>query len=184
MAERIKGDSVENEFKTLLKGKWEYNIKENRLICKNRTGLTYIFENKDDLFFQELLVSLKNARANIDLNVEITTPLETIPLELFHRILRSNEVIFEQVVGIRQAKDGLYCFSDYTKDFRINHHKYDSEKTVYIDPQRMCKITRRLRNRERVYARLGIEDDRIILECEFPWTVLTIILPTVKKVVL
>jgi len=172
---------VDTELKYLLKGKWEYNISDGKLFCKNKSGVMYVFENKDNLFFQDVLTALKHGKANPDLEIKYKQPEVNIPLELFHRILRSNEVIFEQLVGLKQGADGLYCFSEYTKDFRLNHNKYEDEKIVYIDPQRMCKITRRIRNRERIHARLRIEDSKIILECEFPWTIMTIIIPTVRR---
>jgi len=169
-----------NTLKQLLKGKWNYNIKDNKLICRNHSGLTYVFENKDNFFFQELLTTLnRSGRANPELNVEYESPEVQMPLELFHRVLRSNEVIYEQLVGLRQSPEGLFCFSEYTKDFKLNHHEYDDVKQVYIDPQRMCKITRRIRDRERVRTKIAIEDKRIVLECEFPWTTLIILMPTV-----
>ena len=174
---------MDSELKYLLKGKhWEYNIlPDNKLICHNK-GLYYIFENKNDLFFQDVLSSLNNrGKPTPSLNIYYEKPFVPIPLELFHRVLRSNEIIYEQRVGLKTGEEGLYCFSDVTKNFMINHHEYADESEVYIDPQRMCKITRRIRDRERVHAKLAIEEDRIILECEFPWTVLTIILPTIQK---
>ncbi len=170
-----------SEMRYLLKGRWDYNIQDNTLICKNKQGLIHIFENKDAMFFNNLISSLSSkSKANPDLKVSYETPEVPIPLELFHRILRSNEVVFEQTVGIRESHEGLYCFSNVTKNFQLNHYDYDEEREVYIDPQRMCKITRRIRDRERVHAKLRLEPSRIILRCEFPWTILTIIMPTIR----
>ncbi len=172
-----------SEMRYLLKGRnWNYNIQQNSLICKNSQGLVYIFENKDNLFFNNLISSLSSkSRANPDLKIQVETPTAQIPLELFHRIMRSNEVVFEQKVGLRETSEGLYCFSNVTKNFQLNHYEYNEGMEVYIDPQRLCKITRRIRDRERVNARIRLEPEQILLRCEFPWTVLTIILPTIQS---
>lgn len=173
---------MNTEIKQLLKGRWNYNIEGNSLICKNKNGLTYVFENKSNDFFQKLLSTLSlKSKPDPSLKADYEKPIASVSLELFHRVLRSNEVIFEQEVGLRECIEGLFCFSNVTKNFKLNHYKYDEENKVYIDPQRMCKITRKIRDRERVNSKIRIESKRIILECEFPWTVLTIIMPTIQK---
>lgn len=173
---------MEHELKGLIKGKlWEYNISNDALICRNKERVVYILKNKNDQFFQEIISSLnKKCLANPELNIVYEKPKAPIPLELFHRCLRSNEVVYQQNVGLSQGKNGLFCFSNFTKHFPINHYNYDEEKTVYIDPQQVCKITRKIKTRERVQAKLGLENKRIILSCEFPWTILTIIIPTIN----
>lgn len=171
---------MNSELKYLLKGKWEYNIKGNSLICKNKTGLVYIFENRDDLFFQSLLSTLTNrGRANPKLDIEYPEPEISIPLDLFYRVLRANEILFEQSVSLRETTGGLFCNSEYIEGFRINYNNYPKLQEVKIDPQRMCKITRRIRDRARVQAKLTMTDDEVILQCTFPWTIMTVIMPTI-----
>lgn len=169
-----------NEIKSLLKGDMEYNISDNQLICRRNDGIIFIFKNRDNVFFQSLLTSLKKATPNPDLVADYTSPEVEIPLDLFHRLLRSNEVIYEQLVGLRETDNGLYCYSNTTKNFQLNHHKYNTTNEVFIDPQRTCKITRKIRDRERVQSKILLENTRIILGCEFPWVDLILILPTVQ----
>lgn len=172
-----------NEFKQLLKGRWDYNILDNKLTCKNKTGLTYIFENKDDIMFNNLISTLNSkCKANPNIIIDYEKPVAEVPFELLYRVLRSNEVLYEQIVGLRETSEGLFCFSNVTKNFRINHHEYEEELEVYVDPQRICKILRKIQDRNRVHAMMKLEPKRIIIECTFPWTVLTIIVPTVHNI--
>ena len=166
--------------KSLLKGNVKYNLTDNQLIVKRTDGVYMIFTNRDNSFFQSLLSSLKNATPNPELNIEYLNPTIELPLDLFHRILRSNEVVYEQLVGLRETNEGLYCFSNMTKNFQLNHHEYSTNNEVFIDPQLVCKITRKIRDRERVQAKLLLEKTRITLSCEFPWVSLVIIIPTVQ----
>lgn len=173
---------MNSELKYLLKGKWNFNIRGNSLICKNKTGLVYIFENKDDLFFQNIL-SVLSTRGNADPTLwgEYAEPEAPIPLDVFHKVLRANEILFEQSITLNQSPEGLFSNSEHIKDLRINYHEYADEFEVRIDPQRMCKITRRIRDRARVQAKLLLEKEDIILQCTFPWTVMTVVMPTLQN---
>lgn len=164
--------------KSVLKG-CNYNIVEDRLICQRKDGVSLVFRNKDNNYFQDLLSSLKKATPVPDLDIDYEKPYVEIPLDLFYRILRSNEVVYEQLVGLRQSVDGLYCFSNTTKSFQLNHYEYPIVKEVYVDPKMVCKITRKIRDRERVLSKILLEKTRIILTCELPWVEMVFIIPTV-----
>lgn len=171
-----------NDIKSLYKGKWDYNLVGDTLISKNKDNLIFILKNKDNLFFQDILSTMyTRGKPNPELMENIKKPEADISLEQFHRIMRSNEIIYEQKVILRQNKDGLFCSSEHLNDFQINHHNYDEVRSVSLDPHRVCKITRRIRDRERVYTKLRLEYNRIVLFCEFPWAELTIILPTIMR---
>lgn len=170
------------EFRKILKGKWEYNIKNDKLICKNSQGLFYIFENKDNDTFQGIL-SLLNKRGvpNPDLDIAFSIPTAHISLDDFHRIMYSCEIVYEQAVGLEESYDGLFCFSKHINNYQLNHHKYKINSTVYVDPHQICTITRRVRDRKRVITKITLNPKHIVLNCEFPWVIVTIIIPTVKK---
>ena len=165
-----------------VRSKWKYNIIDGKLICGNKKGITYIFENKDDNVFQSLLsyLSSKGTPDPLIRDIQYEQPKVEIPFELFHRVMRANEILYQQYVGLKQNTGGLFCFSSVCKNYQLNHHKYKEKKEVYVDPQKICQISRRVRDRERVHCKILLEDHRIILECSYPWITLTIIIPTIQ----
>lgn len=172
-----------DEFKQLLKGRWQYNLSKDELVCKNNRDIYYIFQNKDNVAFQKILSLLaKRGVPNPDLTTDfLEKPTAQISLEQFHRIFYSCEFIYEPYASLKETENGLFCFSEHIKDFELNHEKYSDNITVHVDPQRICKITRTIHDRKRVITKIKLTTQRIILECEFPWTILTICIPTINK---
>lgn len=169
-----------DELKKLIKGKWEYNIEESKLLCKNKDGVMYIFEYANLSYFQDFLSTLKSrGTPNPELCVKYDEPVFPVSLEEFHRILRANEILYEQTVALKQGQHGLSCDSKFTT-YELNHCKYDEEKQIFIDPQMVCKITRKIRDRQRVITHIRLEEKRLILRCEFSYVILTMFLPTVN----
>lgn len=172
---------MNEEVRKLLKGKWKYNMVGDKLICRNRDEITFIFENKSNIVFGEILASLeKRGTPDINLNVKYDEPEITVSLDEFHRVLRSSELLYEPVTELWQNENGLFVSSEHTNEFELNHYSYEKERKVYVNPQQVCKITRKIRKRERVITAIALEDKRIILRCEFPWAIITIIIPTLR----
>lgn len=171
---------MDNTVKKLLKGKWRYNIENNNLVCKNKQETCLIFENKNNMLFGEVLSTLeKRGTPDPHLKMDYEGPLTKISLEDLHRALHSCEILYEQVAELKQGHDGLYCSSSHITRFELNHHDYSVPLIVHVDPQQLCKVTRKLRKREWINTSIKLEEKRVIVRCEFPWTVLTIIVPTV-----
>ena len=163
----------------LLKGKWKFNLKEDKIICQNNY-MTYCFEKKDDMFFQNI-ITIIGSRNTPDPELEFEPEEQCIPisLETFHRIMRANEVLYVQEALLRETPGGLVCSSEYIPNFLLNHNKYDSRKCVKVDPNRICKITRVIRTRERVIAKINLSSSHILLDCEFPWVRMTVKIKTI-----
>lgn len=173
---------MESEFRKLLKGKWDFNIQGNDIMCRNKDGIIHIFHNKDNTFFQNIFTTLSRRGNQPDphLIIKYDRPESSISLEQFHRVMYSNELMYEQTVTLAETRRGLLCYSEHTHDYPLNSEYFFRLKEVHVDPQKVCKITRKIKNRERVKTKLRLERERIILECEFPWTILTVIVPTVN----
>jgi len=170
-----------SEIKRILRGKWEFNINQNKLICKQKET-HYIFINKNNEVFQQI-ISLLTTKGipNPELQKNIPQPKIEVPLETFHRVMRASMSVYDSMIEICETPQGLICKSEHIR-FKLNDYKYsEPTKSVRIDPQIVYTVSRSFRTRERILTRIKLTENEAIMELEFPWVNLILTVPNTPK---